>query len=169
MAKCTRPNQILFSSPMTRKESSKARCSAWHIEYGCVPAQSSNWGDTLSKWTTPNRKNSPLLLTDLLPTSTTYAAASTVWDISTMAIFKYRRLYMSLWQRTCCRLFWSIMRATSESEFSQNGNEKGREGKSAIHKVNGRIAMLAVLQFLCLPISNFLDINNKSEPVSNWI
>ena len=28
---------------------------------------------------------------------------------------------------------------------------------------------MAVLPFLCLPIYNFLDINNKSEPVSDWI
>ena len=47
--------------------------------------------------------------------------------------------------------------------------EKGNCGEKLYINEAGGLPYLAVLPFLCLPIYSFLDINNKSEPVSDWI
>ena len=47
--------------------------------------------------------------------------------------------------------------------------EKGNCGERRYINPMGGLSYSAFLPFLRLPIYNFLDINNKSEPVSNWI
>ena len=48
-------------------------------------------------------------------------------------------------------------------------SEKRRCGERPYINEPGRLPCSAVLPVLRLPIFNFLDINNKSEPISDWI